>query len=622
MGKNKSRQTSLSFDQQTGRWCAKLGRKILNSGKSDGHKFRFTSDDRESNRRKQRIQELWDSLVTTRGAEAAWDEISLEIAKSIADGNSQFVVRRRVIDHREGVPVYEAADQYARYVQGLAAIFPFVSMVPEDADFFSRGSRFETESIDNQISQIVEGAKLFHRIPANSVNIHSQIEPTVRKGLDAYENYIRETMQIDPDLEEGIEGKRLSDTGQSYLKQLGLIREHNSKQLDWPQSNLTLQGCDAMLQVWRDRPSKKRGIGPMAVKTCREHGKRLMAFFRWLSRSDAFSWKKPLDFDELKLSIKRTNRETSAKLTGQQVSTFSEDELRILNEYATAFERFIFLCGLNLGFKRMECATLRARELFLHQSYPDAKYINFQSKDDDSFVRRLRTKTEVFGAWILWPLTVQAMDWVLRLRRKRTQLSGGTADGRQIPFNSDSLLLLNERGYSFTKPTKSGNPNHQISNAWKRLLDRVCKDHPQFRRLPHEALRDTSANWIREKFGGEIAEIFLAHGEPLGTKSLLECYTNRPWRKVFEALRWLEEVKVAAMLKATPADPFSDEHQRFGGLTLKQQKAIAGLIAKGTNVAEIAAEVGCSKMTVYRYQKKTGADNLDAKIVHKDDLAK
>ena len=41
-----------------------------------------------------------------------------------------------------------------------------------------------------------------------------------------------------------------------------------------------------------------------------------------------------------------------------------------------------------------------------------AKYINFEFSKEDSFVRRLRTKTEVYGEWILWPLTVQAMEWV------------------------------------------------------------------------------------------------------------------------------------------------------------------------------------------------------------------
>ena len=45
----------MSFDKATGRWCAKLGRKKTKSDKIDGHKFRFTSDVKESERRKLRI---------------------------------------------------------------------------------------------------------------------------------------------------------------------------------------------------------------------------------------------------------------------------------------------------------------------------------------------------------------------------------------------------------------------------------------------------------------------------------------------------------------------------------------------------------------------------------------
>jgi hypothetical protein len=55
MGKQKSRRTAMSFDKATGRWCAKLGRKKTKSDKIDGHKFRFTSDVKESERRKLRI---------------------------------------------------------------------------------------------------------------------------------------------------------------------------------------------------------------------------------------------------------------------------------------------------------------------------------------------------------------------------------------------------------------------------------------------------------------------------------------------------------------------------------------------------------------------------------------
>ena len=163
-------------------------------------------------------------------------------------------------------------------------------------------------------------------------------------------------MLVLPDHEEGIEGRRLSDTGQSYLKQIGQIRVHNAEQLAWPLSRLTFQGCDAMLEVWRQRPPKKDESGLMAIKTCREHAKLLKRFFRWLSKSDDFDWTKPHDFDELPLEIHRTNLDKSAPITvgARKVKTYTVEELVVLNQYAIPIERFFLLCGLNLGFKRME----------------------------------------------------------------------------------------------------------------------------------------------------------------------------------------------------------------------------------------------------------------------------
>ena len=118
-------------------------------------------------------------------------------------------------------------------------------------------------------------------------------EPTVAKALDAYEAHVKAKMLVVPDPEEGLEGRRLSDSGQSYLKQIGQIRAHNAEQLSWPISRLTFQGCDAMLEVWRQRPPKKDESGLMTIKTCQEHAKLLKRFFRWLSKSDDFDWTKP-----------------------------------------------------------------------------------------------------------------------------------------------------------------------------------------------------------------------------------------------------------------------------------------------------------------------------------------
>jgi integrase len=337
----------------------------------------------------------------------------------------------------------------------------------------------------------------------------------------------------------------------------------------------------------------------MAIKTCQEHGKRLMHFFRWLSKCDNFDWKKPPDFDELRLGrITKSNLEKSVPVTSrsQQVQTFTVEELALLNRYAVPIERFLLLCGLNCGFKRMECATLRVGEIALHRKHEFAKYIDFDFSETDSFIRRLRTKSEVFGEWILWPLTVRAMEWVLDRRR----IQGDVV--REIPFSPTALAFLNNSGYAYTKPTKKNNSNNQLTNTWNRLVRRVRQDEPNFPPLSQECLRDTSSNWIREEFGGEIAEVFLSHGSPLGSKSLVECYTNKPFGKVFAALRWLER-KLAPVFEATPPDPFPAERKKGGGgLTLKQKATIRRLSDQHLSAAEIATQAGCSRMSVYRYR--------------------
>lgn len=595
----KSRRTPLRFDDRTGRWCAKLGRKKTRSGKFDGHLFRFSPDEKESERRKVLIQDVWDRLVDGLGDNALWTKDSLRVAKAIGEGKRQVAFRLTdVVDCDGGDAENPAHDfDYALGLKRLQFLFPQVEVVPADSESHRNGVE--------DLSYIGEGLIEEGRFLSVAATGSDPTQPSIREALSEFGTYFRATLLVTPEPEEGIEGNRLSDTAQKYLVKLDTIRVQNAEQLDWPISRLTYDGCDAMLQVWRDRPLKSDVSGPMAVKTCREHAKLIMRFFRWLSRSDDFEWTKPVDFDLLKLNIKPTNREKAAPVTShfQQVKTYTVAELAILNEYANPFERFLIVCGLNLGFKRMECSTLRAGEICLGRKHEFARYINFDFKDDDSFVRRLRTKTEVFGEWILWPLTVQAMEWVSSRRMQQTHIMSGDGEGRAIPSTPDSVVFLNDRGHSFTKPTKSGNANNQLTNAWNRLLRRVRQDYKDFNCLPHESLRDTAANWIRSEFDGEVAEVFLAHGSPLGSKSLIESYTNKPFGKVFKAVKWLE-AKLQPMFEASPAEPFPTKRKKGGGgLTPKQKKMIRELSEATVPVRQIAAQVGCSVMSVYRHQK-------------------
>lgn len=595
--RSKSRKTPLRRDKRTGQYLAKLGRKKTKTGKIDGHLFRFSTNERESERRKVRIQELWDYAVETLG-DTEWNELTLHIAKSFANGETSVSIPMVMITTPSGEPHMGHRFDYVTTLEKFRKIFPFVHFVPEDEDAYELGSL--------EVASISEGLMEEARFFAQSSGGHDPTEATVGEALDAFESeHIRKRMLVDPDPEEGLSEKRLSDTAQKYIAALERIRQFNGHQLNWPLSKLTYDGCEAMIEVWRQRPPRKDGTGPLAIKTCREHAKRIKEFFRWLSKSDRFDWQKPIDFDELKLAIQKSNKDKSAPVTlrAQQVRTFTVDQLKTLNEFAIPFERFLLLCGLNLGFKRMECATLRVGEILLRQKHPYSEYIAFDFSDTDSFVSRIRTKTEVYGEWLLWPLTEQAMEWVLERRKKQTRILKGDGKGREISYGPTSLALLNDSGHSFTKPTKSGNPNHQLTNMWYRLLDRIQEAESNFPRLPHETLRDTSANWIREEFGGEIAEVFLAHGSPLGSKSLVECYSNKPFGKVFTALQWLQE-KLKPVFDSTPDNPFPVERKLGGGgLNVRQIKQIRRLAELGLSVPEIAEKVGCSKMSIYRHRE-------------------
>ena len=89
LGKRKSRRTEMSLDKATGRWCAKLGRKKTKSGNTDGHKFRFTEDLKESERRKLRIQQLWDRLVEQRGRATHGMTRTWQVALAMAEGKCE-----------------------------------------------------------------------------------------------------------------------------------------------------------------------------------------------------------------------------------------------------------------------------------------------------------------------------------------------------------------------------------------------------------------------------------------------------------------------------------------------------------------------------------------------------
>ena len=127
------------------------------------------------------------------------------------------------------------------------------------------------------------------------------------------------------------------------------------------------------------------------------------------------------------------------------------------------------------GHRRLE---MIARFKERHEDMP----LSFLRQDAcKMLIRYLRPKTGVFGEWLLWPETIQILEWGLERSRR---------------FGSE-LLFVSERGEPWYNELSSKNPQAKFTNVFNALIKRVQKSEPEFRRLPFGTLRDTLPNILR-----------------------------------------------------------------------------------------------------------------------------
>jgi hypothetical protein len=68
------------------------------------------------------------------------------------------------------------------------------------------------------------------------------------------------------------------------------------------------------------------------------------------------------------------------------------------------------LLALNCGFGKAEVASLELSEVLLRARHPHERETGHTGSEADSWVLRVRHKSDVYGEWKLWPETVRAID--------------------------------------------------------------------------------------------------------------------------------------------------------------------------------------------------------------------
>jgi len=178
--------------------------------------------------------------------------------------------------------------------------------------------------------------------------------------------------------------------------------------------------------------------------------------------------------------------------------------------------------SLNCAFGAAEVGRLVEEEALLNHTHEYPDRLSFETTNEDSFIRLMRPKTNVFGEWLLWPETAEAVRWA----NQRAKREGGT-------------FIACRAGGSPLYEETSRNPQAAIAKRWNDLIIRVRKDDKDFPKLPFGTLRDTIPDKLRHMGHDTLASMCLAHGTPFKGDSLLDCYGDRPYGRLHDALRTL-----------------------------------------------------------------------------------
>jgi integrase len=532
----------ISWNRSAKQFYRELGKK--NNGRA--HRFYLGDNEDRAKSKMVILTEMWRALKSRwerwRDAGMAetefpmWDETTLTIAQAISEGRWSVKVH---------VPPEIDSDGVAHWLVDLRATYPMIAI-----------------SIDNEeaIAQVNQEMRTFGEAEAErEYKRHRNRITMLQKTFAGYGAKIRTNYTLHDALDSYIDFlKNKHRDVEGRTNQTGLKQSDRINRIKNNAPNLSLDDFQetqirTIIEYWRTRPTS-RLEKKYSPTTCHHTITAFRAFIQWLHRNPDFQWKKPPDFDFEKINIVRSNEEKHSRAF---VRVFTREQIAILWNHATEFQRKIILLGLNCGFLRSEISHL------------DWSHIN------GNIIRNLRPKTGVVGEFMLWETTLKYL-------------------GERKPSGP---VVTTKNGNSVASLTKSSNVSAIIPNSWNRLISRIQKSHPDFERLPVKHLRKTAAQMILQVSDGETAGVFLQHGRPVESDRELPAYANPVFERVFRAQKMVWENLKDIFTDNEPVDLPRK-------LSLVQIKQIRKEKRHGIKTKWLAGKFGVSEDTIRRVTRK------------------
>jgi hypothetical protein len=338
----------------------------------------------------------------------------------------------------------------------------------------------------------------------------------------------------------------LERTGKQDAK--GNLAQHVRKVLEWIETlrlhhsnfqlwQLDFGMVDRMVAYWRNRPTTKRG-DRCSIDYARMMIQTMYRYLRWLDRQVKHRWTMPKGADDIPRAPIRLPEDDGKHQTAFRSTTkhtYTPEQLAIIAHHTDEYGRALVGVCVNCAFGAAEVGQWRVSDYHLFARHPHAADLGITSDDTDSWVVGRRPKTGIYGEHLLWDEVARAVQPWLN-------------DGREV------LTVTASTGKPWFRP-EHGNAQTYFGSWWRLLLNRVVKEHERFPLLPFGSLRDLLPDVLRREYSDEVASLALQHGK-LSSDDLLHCYTNLPFRKLFEATRELRTM-FKPFLDALQARPAS-----------------------------------------------------------------
>jgi hypothetical protein len=311
-----------------------------------------------------------------------------------------------------------------------------------------------------------------------------------------------------------------------------------SAHADFPLFQLNLARVEELVSHWRNRPATALG------KPCSpDHSKHMIGelfrMLRWLENQPDWKWEMPKGAKSIKRKPVTLEQDYIAKRVRRiTATTYTPQQLAIIAKRLDRFGKMVLGLAVNCGLGPAEFGRVEIDDVFFDRRHPEANLLGLDwTANWLIFDRR---KTGEHGEWLLWSPVADLLKWAAERSRslgvKRLVVRGN--GGNWYADHTENAAAYLGKWWQ-SQPSKT-DPHCGVVTA-------IANEVDGFPRLTLKTLRKVLPNAVRPEYGKDVADLAVAHS--VGRSAMVDRYSDKPYRKLHEAIRAME-TKFAPFLDA------------------------------------------------------------------------